>query len=154
VAWEKVFTDKDEVGPQIDFQTQAEVRLRITPLQGTQWRFGFKFSRSAEFSKGRYSSGCPLWHLQKEQDSNDLGFTYYDEQSRGRGALLCADRADKEVGLLMRRIDERLVIMVDCNPAYTGTLDAHSHRFALPTAWADGRPFRIRVQLEVLRLES
>jgi hypothetical protein len=152
--WDGVLTNEDEVGPQIDFQKQSEVRLRVKPLQGTQWRFGFKFSRNAEFSKGRYSSGYPLWHLQKEQDSNDLAFTYYDELSRGRGALLCSEYGDKEIDLLIRRKDDQLMITADCNPSYAGTFDARSHRFAMLTAWADGRPFRIGVQLGPSRTES
>lgn len=152
--WERVFAVEDEVGPVIDFSRQTDVRLRIKPSRGNQWRFGLKFSRSDEFSAGRYSSGYPLWHLLKEQDSNDLGFTYYDELSRGRGALLCPGYRDEEISVVVRRIGPRLEVTVDCNPEWSLSLDARSHRFAQPTAWADGRPFQIKVQLEVLSTQA
>jgi hypothetical protein len=152
--WEQVFAVEDEVGPKIDFDKQTEVHLRINARHGTQWRFGLKFSRSEEFAKGRYSSGYPLWQLQKEQDSNDLAFTYYDELGRGRAALLCRDQADQAIGVVLKRVEQTLTINVDCNPKHTVTLDARSHRFGLPTAWADGREFRISVRTEALKSEN
>lgn len=152
--WQHDFTIEDEIGPKIDFDKQAEVRLAVKVLQGTQWRFGLKFSRGDEFSKGRYSSGYPLWHLQKEQNSDDLAFTHYDELGRGRGALLCRDYANQEIGIVIKRVGQQLIITVDCNPTHIVTFDARSHRFALATAWADGREFKISVRCEVLVTDS
>jgi hypothetical protein len=148
--WERVFAVEDAVGPEIDFDKQTEIRLRVKPLRGNQWRFGLKFSRSDEFSTGRYAPGYPLWHVQKEQESSDLVFTYYDELARGKGALIWRGYRDEEIIVVIRRMESQLVIKVDGGLGWTGAFEARSHRYAQPTAWADGREFQIRVQLEVL----
>jgi hypothetical protein len=146
--WEHTFHLENEIGPVIDLQKQTRVALRIKPLVGNQWRFGLKFSRDEEFAEGRYAPGYPLWHLQKEQDSNDLGFTHYDELGRGRGALLCPGYTNEELTVHIRTLGPQLVIRIDCNAEWMATLDGESYRFAQPTAWADGREFQIRVQWE------
>ncbi len=148
--WERAFAVEDAVGPEIDFDKQSEVRLRVKPLRGNQWRFGLKFSRSDEFSSERYAPGYPLWHIQKEQDSDDLAFTYYDELARGKGALIWPGYHDEEIAIVIRRMGSHLVINIAGGFGWTGTFDARSHRYAQPTAWADGREFQIKVQLEVL----
>src|SRR5712691_7213504 len=152
--WERVFAVENAVGPAIDFNKQTEVRLRVKALKGDQWRFGLKFSRSDEFSTGRYASGYPLWQLQKEQDSNDLAFSEYDELARGRGALLWPGYRYEEITILIRRSGSQLVIKIDELPTWSRMFDARSHRYAQPAAWADGREFQLRVQLEVLSTAS
>jgi len=148
--WERVFAVEDAVGPAIDFNKQTEVRLRVKPLRGNQWRFGLKFSRSDEFYSGRYAAGYPLWHVQKEQGSDDLAFTYYDELGRGKGALIWPGYNDEEITIVVRRMEPYLVIKVDGGFGWTGTFEARAHRYAQPTAWADGREFQLKVQLDVL----
>jgi hypothetical protein len=149
VKWERVFGVEDEVGPAIDFAQQGEVRFRVKPLRGNQWRFGLKFSSSDEFAGGRYSPGYPLWHLTKEENQDSLSQTYYDEFARSRGSLVRRLYHDEEIALTVRRIDDsKLEISVDGDPSWAGTFDFRSHRHAQHTAWADGREFLISVQLE------
>jgi hypothetical protein len=147
--WERVFGVEDEVGPPIDFARLSEVRFRVKPLRGNQWRFGLKFSSSDEFAAGRYSPGYPLWHLTKDENQDALSQTYYDEFARGRGSLVRRLYHDDEIAVTVRRIeDSKLAISVDGDPGWAGTFDFRSHRHAQPSAWADGREFVVRVQLE------
>ncbi|SRR6266567_226000 len=145
--WERAFTIEDEVGPSIDFTEQQHVVFRVKP-QANQWRFGLKFSASDEFATDRFGNGHALWNLQKDANHDALAASYNDGFSRGHGTDVMETYHDAEVTISIDAARPNLTVAVEGSPGYRHTFDLHDHRYALPTAWADGHGFSVKVEFE------
>jgi len=98
-------------------------------------------------SEGRLVAGHPLWHLTKNAGEDRLYATYYDAAAalQDEVPVRTVYKGEEVVVHLDVVGDTSLRLGVGGDIGYEKTYPLVPHRYALPSAWADGDPVDLHV---------
>lgn len=114
------------------------LKIDVQPLAHyPRWRFGLKFSNDGNFTSNRYGPRNILFHLTKEETSNNLQYHLYEEE-RGVSKIILNDYSNQAIDIRINNFRAQTHIKIYSSNILLDTVKIPKQQTAQVFAWADG----------------